>query len=534
MAKQIMATIAVCLSLLACSGEDGKDGIAGADGRDGIAGINGMDGAPGANGKDAIVNIDSLANVIRKEISSSLWDSLRNEPYVDTVYKNLFDNAFGNAWMDSTRQAIIDSLYTGSYMDSVRQALADSLYSEAYVDSIYKNSFDSAFSKIWLDSAQKALIDSLKEADYDSLYTKLYDSVYNDIYSKSIIRTLYAEDMGNEDAYGAFANHYSLMYEDFLLPDENGNTITIQSPYPIKINNSCEATANQCISKKVMVKTWIPSFTDTATITSVVPANDSIILSPNFNFKDNALLSITSAKKAQRQIEAYAIENNNKFLFYSESKSITIHPMQVFGAEPLFALDSLSQYFLYGVWVTPMADSITKIVAEVAKKLPDGKLLVYQPYYPDASMELNSKVVVEAVYEVLQARNISYVQNTGAASLGQRINYPVETLRKKQGVCIETATLFASVLERIGFQTALIFIPGHVFVGWLTEENGDIIDLIETTSIGNKNTTFVEANANGIDEYNEQIALGNFESGKSVVIYLEDIRMIGIMPNNIP
>lgn len=98
-------------------------------------------GENGASGKDATVNVDSLANVIRSEITGTLWDSLYAKPYIDTVYNALFNNAFSSSWMDSTREA---------------------------------------------------LIDSLKRADFDSLYSKLYDSVYYDIYSQSVIKNLEA------------------------------------------------------------------------------------------------------------------------------------------------------------------------------------------------------------------------------------------------------------------------------------------------------------------------------------------------------
>lgn len=52
--------------------------------------------------------------------------------------------------------------------------------------------------------------------------------------------------------------------------------------------------------------------------------------------------------------------------------------------------------------------------------------------------------------------------------------------------------------------------------------------------IGNENVTFADANNLAINEYKEQIELGNFESGKSVIIELEKIRNVGIKPNNIP
>lgn len=557
--NKLLVLIAVALSfcIVACSGADGKDGIAGADGRDGrdgLAGTNGKDGAPGADGKDAVVNLDSLADAIRKEISGSLWDSVKTAPNINTVYKNLFDQAFGEAWMDSTRQAIIDSLYAESYMDSVngdlfgkafgkewmdsvRQTLIDSLYAETYVDSVYRSSFDSAFSEAWLDSARQALIDSLKEADYDSLYNKLYDSVYSDIYRQSIIRTLYAEDAGTDDVYGAFANQYSLMYKDVPVPMEDESTMMLQSPFPIFISDSCDVLSENCNQKKVMVKTWISGYTDTITTTGVVKPRSRLILFPSFKFKDNALSALSAPKQTLRHIEAYALENDHKMLFHSESKPVTIHPMQIFGKNELglFLNPNVeSPQWWYGAWVTPTADSITQIVAEVAKKLPDGEIKVYQSYYPEFSMAINSKMVVENVFEVLQSRNIKYVQNDGGASLGQRVNYPVETLRKKQGICIETATLFASILERLGFRTRLIFIPDHVFVGWMTDREGNVIDLVESTMIGDPNSTFVDANNAGIEEWQEQIDLGNFDTGKATTVRMEDVRQFGIMPNNIP
>jgi hypothetical protein len=183
-----------------------------------------------------------------------------------------------------------------------------------------------------------------------------------------------------------------------------------------------------------------------------------------------------------------------------------------------------------------MSDSITALVNDIAKLLPNEELFVYQKYYSNLSMTENMRIVVKAVFDVLKSRNIKYVQNTGTASLGQLVNYPAETLRKKQGICIETAVLFASVLERLGFRTSIIFIPEHAFVGWLIEdeENGEVIDLIETTMIGDANATFEDANNKGIEEYNLQMENGNFTTGESSIIPIDFMRKNGIMPNNIP
>ncbi len=349
------------------------------------------------------------------------------------------------------------------------------------------------------------------------------------------------------DVYGAFANQYSLMYEDFSYENEDGGISTIPMPFPLIIANKCDSSKESCDLKKVMVKSWISSFTDTSTITLVLDVNEDTIVSPSFTFDDNALLALTSPKKVQRQTEAYALENGQKDLFYTNSTSVTIHPMQVFGLkeEAFYSVDYLShpqkEYDWYSVFVTPEADSISAMVAEVARKLPGGQLLVYQQYSEDSSVEQSLKRVVKAVFEVLQSRGIKYIEETGTSSVGQRINYPVETLRKKQGICIETAVLFASILEKLGFDARIIIVPGHAFVGWMQEDNGWMmknsggkIDLIETTLIADKYATFVDANNEGILKFNEQSKQINSESGSSSVVCIKQARLKGIMPNNIP
>ena len=76
-----------------------------------LAACSGEDGVNGVDGKDAAeVNLDSLTNVLRAEITGSLWDTLYAKPYVDTVYQILFDNAYGESWMDSARNRLVDSL----------------------------------------------------------------------------------------------------------------------------------------------------------------------------------------------------------------------------------------------------------------------------------------------------------------------------------------------------------------------------------------------------------------------------------------
>lgn len=459
--------LTTALVFTACSGENGKDGI------------NGTDGADGADGKDATeVNVDSLAQVIREDISKKFMDSLGKKPYVDTIYNELFDNTLGDKWMDSVRNS---------------------------------------------------LIDSLKKADYDSLYKKLYDNVYSDIYSQNVIRSLDAAVViSKENIYGAFANQYPKMYKDYK--NKDGDKAPV--PVGVGVRNTCEKNAKiQCRWKKVTVKAWIEGVSDTASVTENINPDSTKILGPSLKFDNKYLLKLTTPKQEQIQVRAYADENDHEILFFSESVPTTIHPMQINGAE---YEGVKNRNWWDGVWVTPAMDSVETILEEVAKKLPDGVLMIYQKYEDDKSIQQSAQRVAQAVFEVLQKRGIKYIENNGAGSQGQKVNYPIEVLRSKKAVCNEFSFLTASVLEAIGFETYLVRTPSHMFLGWAIEKESNTVDFIETTMIGNSKATFEDAITEGIKEFNEETELGNFKNGKSEIIKLPEVRKAGIVPNEIP
>ena len=452
---------ALAISLSACTGADG------------------IDGADGKDGKDAAeVNVDSLANVLRKEITGTLWDSLYAEPYVDTVYNILFDNAFATAWMDSVRDA---------------------------------------------------LLDSLKLADYDSLYEKLYDSVYADICSRTVTRTLDAwVHFAKEDIYGAYANLYPIMYADY----KNSNGDPLPVPVSVKVRHTCDrSTSQSCRWKKIMLKSWVEGFTDTAVVTGNVNPDDQLSLAPKYTFDNDALIALKAPKATQIQLRAYALENDHEILFFSASEPTTVHPMQVNGAE---LVNVKNRRWFEAVWITPGMDSIATILDEIASLLPNKTLKVYQRYSEDESIAESSMRVMDAVFKVLQKKGIKYIENDGIGSIGQKINYPVEVLRSKQAVCNEFSFLVASVLEAIGFDVYIVNIPSHMFVGWSIEEGSADIGFIETTMLAHDNATFANAFTSAVTEFAEQQEAGNFENGKSSIFSLADARVLGITPNDIP
>lgn len=223
--KQFIAMLAVGLSvcLTACFELDGRDSV---------GAVESKDEKKDTDTKNA-VNVDSLANAIRQEVTNSLKDSL-------------------------------DAKSSDSKSEINWDSIAEARVAEAKNSLNEKNNKDSS------------------KAD------------------QSAIRTLFAEDLefAKKDVYGAFANQYSLMYEDFSYLNEDGDVVMIPMPFPMIVANLCDSSiVDLCTYKKIMVKSWISGFSDTSTITDVIDPDSIIYLSPMFTFDENALFALTSPKK---------------------------------------------------------------------------------------------------------------------------------------------------------------------------------------------------------------------------------------------
>lgn len=397
-----------------------------------------------------------------------------------------------------------------------------------------------------------------REVNIDSLSKRLYSEIVDDV-----LDSLHEEGNGNgssmaeslnvtlnthkDDIYLAFANQYPLMYKDYK--SSSGNIIPV--PVSVKVHYNCAASEGfsyggtlydeksrnlnlkinlPCNSKNVVVRAWIPEYTDTSSVTKLVEPRSSEIISPTLLFNKKAYSDIKSPVQVHLEIRAYVLENEAEVLIYSSSEYTTLHPVQENGAE---YANVANRHWWYGVWVTPGMDSISTILAEVSEKLPNNTLKVYQKYAEDETMAMSSSRVVKAIFEVLQKREIHYVQNEYSGGTGQKIKYPVEILRERQGLCIETTVLFASILEAVGFQVFIVHVPEHAFVGWRTDEDSNILDFVETTLVGYSTVSYEYANSIGIEKFSEQRELGNFDSGESELIDLEEVRDYGIMPNDI-
>jgi hypothetical protein len=144
-----------------------------------------------------------------------------------------------------------------------------------------------------------------------------------------------------------------------------------------------------------------------------------------------------------------------------------------------------------GAFVTPNARSLMRFLRAAAELHPRGRLVGYQV----GKEEVTSQV--KAIFDALkQEADITYVNSVidhtpEDGFSGQRVRLPKESLEEKQANCIDGTVLFASLLEGVSINPAIVLVPGHAFLAWETWRNSGEWKYLETTMIGT--STFEQA-----------------------------------------
>ena len=189
-------------------------------------------------------------------------------------------------------------------------------------------------------------------------------------------------------------------------------------------------------------------------------------------------------------------------------------PMTIYGKNAIVWADPA----MVGSFVTPKDDTLRDYVRQVANA-----------FQPDPG-PLNDKLVSAMVFfSSLAASGISYIVDPNTPFTDLRddqidyVQFPRETLRLKSGDCDDLSVLISAGLENLGIKTALIEIPGHLFMmfdtgiaahdsGLISQDSsllafkdGNVWIPLEATMV---NTNFIEAWAEGANKYQAALAAG--------------------------
>jgi hypothetical protein len=96
---------------------------------------------------------------------------------------------------------------------------------------------------------------------------------------------------------------------------------------------------------------------------------------------------------------------------------------------------------------------------------------------------------VFAIWNVMQRRGFKYssvTETPGVSQIvfSQHVRFVDQSLRTAQANCVDGSVLFASILRKIGLNVSLVLIPGHCYLAFDLDAEGNSLSGLETTMMG--------------------------------------------------
>jgi len=221
---------------------------------------------------------------------------------------------------------------------------------------------------------------------------------------------------------------------------------------------------------------------------------------------NNKILEVDEDTGVQVEVKLVYSQDGQK-----DEISLT-QPMTIYGKNAIIWGDPA----MVGSFVTPKDDTLRNYVRQVANA-----------FEPEPG-PLNDKLVsAMAFFSSLTAAGTNYIVDPNTPFTDLRddqidyVQFPRETLHLKSGDCDDLSVLLTAGLENLGIKTALIEVPGHLFMmfdtgiaagdaGLISQDSsllafkdGRVWIPLEATMV---NTSFIEAWAEGANRYQAALA----------------------------
>jgi transglutaminase-like putative cysteine protease len=187
---------------------------------------------------------------------------------------------------------------------------------------------------------------------------------------------------------------------------------------------------------------------------------------------------------------------------------------------------------LLAAMVTPNDPVVTEFAAAITAKLGGA---IAGAGGPDDAV-----LVMRGLYSYMTETGMRYAGGMGfPEKVGdtitevQTVRLPRDVIISNNGLCIELALLWASVLEHLGIHSYVILVPGHAFS--VVDSKGQYFP-IECTAItpkavgADRPVTFEEANNMAKKELDRAIN----ETGDFKAVDVQELQLAGIQPPELP
>lgn len=155
---------------------------------------------------------------------------------------------------------------------------------------------------------------------------------------------------------------------------------------------------------------------------------------------------------------------------------------------PLGYVDSEAKFHDTGIFFAAYVNEENPMIDELLREALNTRIVNRFLGYQNGKADAVDKQVY-ALWNVLQRRNFKYssVSNTSLSSnvvYAQRVRTFDDALASSQINCVDGSVLFASLLRAINIEPILVRTPGHMFVGYYTDNSHKEMNFLETTMIG--------------------------------------------------
>lgn len=280
---------------------------------------------------------------------------------------------------------------------------------------------------------------------------------------------------------------------------------------------------------KIVVESEIIGYTSKSINTVVVNPSETIEVRQNPLLLPEAIDLLNTQKPAEFHIRVYYLENGLERLLIDQTANTLVYARRDFPWS-IAGFTQQEVYELLAAMVTPQDPEVEALIREAADYHPLGVMSSgYGDVINDEDWSLWDRL--EALWRAMdESYHITYISTYVSFAPGdvQRIRLPTEVLEQKSGNCIELVLLYASAVEALNLEPAIVILPGHSFLGVRTDRENDIYYFIETTFIGR--TDFSSAVDYGADEFREiETYLDAQEESYGWVAIIE-ARAKGILP----
>jgi hypothetical protein len=286
-------------------------------------------------------------------------------------------------------------------------------------------------------------------------------------------------------------------------------------------NNSDETTT-------LLVETQIEGYTATSADTVNVPPHEQVEVKQNPQLLPDAIDKLNAQHPGNFVIKVAELLEGKDDILLNESQEVTIYSRR-----DMVWIDGCTQqeeFELIAAWVTPNDPAVEELIRRAADYTDSGIMgNGYSGVLNDEKGYVWDRL--QAIWRAEEDYNLIYISTPlafGKVDWSQRIRTPYEVIDQSSGNCIETACLFASAAEALKLEAAIIYIPGHAYVGVrIDEENADYY-FIETTLIGR--ASFSEAVDMGAQEWEDTSPHLDAQEDGYAWVNIYEAREKGILP----